>query len=79
MVFNARSAPEGHARAIYQSSNPKQQSDSMFITLSLSEEDLEKMKLNEPGRQKVEGKNSRQLVKHAKLHSDLLQALKNET
>ena len=42
-------------------------------------ETFEKMQLNEPGGYKlVQGRNPWQLVKHAWLYSDLLQALKGE-
>ena len=36
------------------------------------------MELNEPGRQELGRPNSRQYEKHAKLHPDLLRALKRE-
>ena len=36
------------------------------------------IKLNEPGRQKLEDQNSRQQAKHAKLYCHLLQVQKSE-
>ena len=50
--------------------------DSSCQTLSLLEEDYEKMKLNEPERQKSKRQISWQLVKHERLYSDLLQDIK---
>ena len=55
---------------------PTTSSDSLFNTHSTVEDwrNLGKMKLNEPGRQKLGRQKPCKQAQHAKLHSDLLQA-----
>ncbi|WP_419613895.1 hypothetical protein, partial [Thiolapillus sp.] len=68
---------KGQAReTVHQTRRSKSLIHSCDTSHSIVEEDLEKMKLNEVQKWKLEKQNSWQSAKHRRLYSDLLQALK---